>query len=779
MCPAVAATCCGRPTTGSNLQQSTSKPIELGDLVKRRRRKHVFIGAIIILLAYHYEMYTQRSSLFTMTNQQYNYLTTWCLPDFPVFIRLCAAESHALEVQPPPTNHTRNNHTMSLAKTLPLDNEKTINLSKLTTITTRATNSNNNNNSNATTVTNTTANVGARNATTPSNATTTITRHQHYTNVLCNSRCNCVILEPLTSEQQHQLAETQQKSLGPNTTGGSTGSQQKASELDLIAFNEDYSLDYEQPNSVSLGNEDSIGPEEMASSLAPHETTTTSTATTISNLPLVSQSLGQSTRAEQNATSQDSTIAASKNSPLPGGEPSRPGTTNSTSSKPKPSASSLEATKPTNTPVQQPSSAGMSLFPLHLHHHHLQREREPNGPQLYAQSLYSAQAPKLSYHAHTPYLKSSSPGLEGSAAPMAPPGGPMPSHGYFMRPGYPASQSAHQMRLNQARSSQPPPPSGQQRLVPLRSMDMSAKLRLNVSTAFSSSSGHQRQPSDNISDIDWKKFPHLIDSVESMLTDIDRQDIQSLILRDNGLQFELWSELYALLASQFRQHLFHLDLSHNSLVKLGITFTGYIEHHLAAHGTWPGLTNQSSVNNTADRADATRWAPQMGGNKVKVSARMRHSLLLSGGKLYTLVQQRLATSGKIMVNDSANQANFTQQHQHHETNSTMLLLQPMLIKALDLSHNKLKWLINDQFRALKHVQTIRLDHNRIRYIHQHAFSGLESLRFLNLNFNRLQVIYIEQFQTNYNLLVSMMTQQSDQIPQLPVYLQIRTTMNTD
>ena len=74
--------------------------------------------------------------------------------------------------------------------------------------------------------------------------------------------------------------------------------------------------------------------------------------------------------------------------------------------------------------------------------------------------------------------------------------------------------------------------------------------------------------------------------------------------------------------------------------------------------------------------------------------------------------------------------------------------------ALDLSHNKLKWLINDQFRAIRRVQSIRLDHNRLRFVHQQAFNGLESLRYLNLNSNRLQTIYIEQFQTNYNLLVS-------------------------
>lgn len=455
---------------------------------------------------------------------------------------------------------------------------------------------------------------------------------------------------------------------------------------------------------------------------------------------------------------------------------------------------------------QQQHQPGMTLFPLpnHLHnhlrahHHPLQHQplgagsgRDASGPQLYAQSLYSSQAPKLSYHAHTPYLKSQVQPSGGPAASILAAGQQradahqpaVPSTGaqatYAYQSGYSHMRSTylshHLRQLNPVGGRASSLLSGQtndyniiyapqQRvLVALKTLDLSAKLKRK-------SPASPEATLDQTRDTNWRDSPQLISSVEDMLIAIEQDDIQSLILRDNEMQFELWSELYALLAVHMRQHLFHIDLSHNALAKLGITFTGYIEHHLAAHGSWPfGVNNgnQSSSNanqsNTADLVGLNEVGTGQAGAKQtssksatsRANPRARHTLL-SGGKLYTLIQQRLV--GRQLF--ARNQSGHRQKQQvgaapmGANLSHVSLLQQPLLVRALDLSHNRLKWLINDQFRALKYVQAIRLDHNRIRYIHQHAFSGLESLRFLNLNFNRLQVIYIEQFQTNYNLLVS-------------------------
>lgn len=480
---------------------------------------------------------------------------------------------------------------------------------------------------------------------------------------------------------------------------------------------------------------------------------------------------------------------------------------------------------------------GMTLFPLptHLHnhlraHHHPHQHqplgagsgRDANGPQLYAQSLYSSQAPKLSYHAHTPYLMAQvQPAANNLGLPVLVTGQQqqqqqqtmMAADSQQVQPSTAAAQanhpyqggysphmrstySGHHLRqLNPIRTSNSLLSSQtndhipnnnnhvpQQRvLLALRTLDLSTKLKWT----------NPQPTKDSSADTNWHESPELISNIEAMLLAIERDNIQSLILRDNELQFELWSELYALLAVQMRQHLFHIDLSHNALPKLGITFTGYIEHHLAAHGSWPFNSNSNNNNNNNGNQTFSISANQSGamfgpnevGNqpngakqiKSPASAsasasasaaatlnranptRPRHSLL-SGGKLYTLVQQRLVAGRPSFSINQTIGGHWRRQQIAPQTSANLthvtLLQQPLLVRALDLSHNRLKWLINDQFRALKYVQTIRLDHNRIRYIHQHAFSGLESLRFLNLNFNRLQVIYIEQFQTNYNLLVS-------------------------
>lgn len=391
--------------------------------------------------------------------------------------------------------------------------------------------------------------------------------------------------------------------------------------------------------------------------------------------------------------------------------------------------------------------------------------------------------------------------------------------------------------------------------------------------AVGGSGGHMSGSGDgntnNINSNNWLESESLMDNLEKILLEIDKDKSQSLILSHNEMQFEFWSELYGLLAAPLRRHLIYLDLSHNSLSKLGITFTGYIEHHLAVHASWPfssgsnsgnsqasnGLSsfgfgpiyaaqqynlhsnnNGSSHQNAANHQQQTQTlqanqnapislhnststnstptsistseihtsllslprpprpqflgetmgapsgiggGPTGSGNpanpflsqSIKSSASKmflqtanritysRHSSsLLSSGKLFTMMQQKLAAAGSPLALSTAlaTDGNTSTAAAAAITTATSvnILHQMTLLKALDLSHNKLKWLINDQFKALKHVQIIRLNNNRLRYIHQHAFSGLESLRYLNLDFNRLQVIYVEQFQTNYNLLVS-------------------------
>lgn len=752
----------------------------------------------------------------------------------------------------------------------------------------------------ATTTTSTSSTTINNGTTMPANSTTTNHQYQvqQQLNVLCNSRCNCVLLVPLFSSSlaltnsrpelesgAGKLAAGRREeasSPGASSASGVIGTTEatlqattnnaptttgndnigESSEQALIAFNEDYSLDYEQTQASSTtttttttttngnGSDDSTSAEPVAGlnpAAAGNDRAATRRVTSaegpLSSLANVASSAVAGSEQQKGGQGSNNNSGHVSASPTPNQannsndsisllEPTLPTgnfTTTANENENLDLDSSPNATTSTANPSdvagsgssrhQQPLQAkqsdqlqpkkqpGMTLFPLptphlrlnqhhQLHHHHpLGAQRESSGPQLYAQSLYSSQAPKLSYHAHTPYLKSASSSnnnaqqqhqntLAGSiqsdvatqvGAQNVPATGP-----HHSKPATPGGVQGnpfqyHHMRSNylahHLRQQQDKLPISNNNyiasnanyvfpqqfvLMPLKMMNMSQRLTFtsqhnnnnnnNVSSS-NNNSANLNQVNDFYQDIDhnWKDYPELINQIQLMLDEIEEKQIQSLSLSHNELQFELWSELYALLAVQMRQHLFHLNLSHNSLMKLGITFTGYVEHHIAAHNGWPiqqtnnqqaNQTTSSSVNNLLGSNGVAKSNPFL--NK---QARMRHSLF-SGGKLYNLIKEkkRNETSGSL--------------NSMHPLNTSTLLQQPLLIKALDLSHNKIKWLIKDQFRALKHVQTIRLDYNRIRYIHQHAFSGLESLRFLNLNFNRLQVIYIEQFQTNYNLLVS-------------------------
>lgn len=306
------------------------------------------------------------------------------------------------------------------------------------------------------------------------------------------------------------------------------------------------------------------------------------------------------------------------------------------------------------------------------------------------------------------------------------------------------------------------------RLRPLKTIDCSAKLRLVRNQPDLDAPGEHRsspatteteQP-DALSEESpsgWTENVQVADQASQLLARLVADGAQSLVLRNNEMQFELWSELYTLLALPLRHQLFHLDLSRNSLSKLGVTFTGYIERHLAARqlNTWPFAPNQDSSPASSD--------VQAGANKMQTltfkRTRTRYSIG-NGGRLYNAVMERhIAYLNELNDSSTEHQPPTSAGNGHSAShNSTQqlasILQQPMLLRGLDLSHNKLKWLISDQFRSIKHVQTIRLDFNKIRYIHQHAFDGLEYLRYVNLNSNKLQVIYIEQFQSNYKLLVS-------------------------
>lgn len=310
------------------------------------------------------------------------------------------------------------------------------------------------------------------------------------------------------------------------------------------------------------------------------------------------------------------------------------------------------------------------------------------------------------------------------------------------------------------------------RLVPLIQLDLSAELRIvrdppnsyNDAEASSSSSvpvvdTDQLDTSDDSTEERWNDSLQLVDQVSKLMGQLSsrRPRIQSLNLRNNEMQFELWSEIYALLAIPLRHQLLHLDLSHNSLSKLGVTFTGFIERHLAVRqiSEWPFASTTI--------ANSSLIVPSTGPGKSSSQARSRTRYSIAhGGKLYNAVMQRHIA---YLANGTySNASGSPTQQQLAASNASIqlasLLQQPMQLRALDLSHNKLKWLINDQFRSIKLIQSIRLDHNRIRYIHQHAFNGLGSLRFLDLSSNKLQVIYVEQFQTNFKLMVSILDQQT-------------------
>lgn len=292
---------------------------------------------------------------------------------------------------------------------------------------------------------------------------------------------------------------------------------------------------------------------------------------------------------------------------------------------------------------------------------------------------------------------------------------------------------------------------------------------------------------------------NLTQQLASWIQEIEQNEIESLSLAHNSLEFELWAELYALLVLHARPHLYKLDLSHNELVKLGVAFTGYMEHHLIQNSNsseWPFssfssmhpfpsslATNQSSSSSIGATGNANKYT-SAGTNLIsqfpglfvqnsqsQLTKQTKTYTLTSGGKLFSQVQLLLLSNSNQPANSTTTTTTSNLNETTTTTTSTTTIPMPALsspfqtgpnananfimqIKALDLSHNSLKWLINDQFRALKHVQSIRLERNRIRFMHQHAFTGLESLRYLNLAHNKLQLIYMEQFQTNYNLQVS-------------------------
>lgn len=503
--------------------------------------------------------------------------------------------------------------------------------------------------------------------------------HLHQLNVLCNSKCNCVLL---TSRSSPPPGGEQSKPDNNETTS--------------VAFGEDYSID--EDDNVINNDDDQININDRATTRSPASQRTEVNATTLMGNPVSAKA--------NNSNSQNS----------------------------------LE------TQQQQ--------------HQHLSKLINNNGKQtgsaafgrdLNQQQLYASQAPKLSLHAHQ---QQALPGLLHAEPPPPAAYNPFP---HSIRSNY----LAHHMRSKQssgaatanssstgtsniggASSRQLPMPANfadlnqQQQIKPLKA--------LNLSREFSQFSANFSGQPDSVSGEQANATRELVVLIEKMLASIDDNDQQSLILQHNNLQFDLWSDLYATLAIHFRLNLYHLDLSHNSLVKLGVTFTGYLEHHLASHNnSWPikannyntSTTEQTNPNDLSPLGNSYKSSKMSTSVSSTSSAKLKHTLL-SGGKIYSAIQRRHQLRN-----------NQTQKSKH-------ILQQPMLLRALDLSHNKLKWLINDQFRMLKHLQTLRLDHNEIKYIHQHAFSGLEALRFLNLNFNKLQVIYIEQFQNNYNLLVS-------------------------
>lgn len=457
-----------------------------------------------------------------------------------------------------------------------------------------------------------------------------------------------------------------------------------------------------------------------------------------------------------------------------------------------------------NRPQQQPVAASS--------------ERVANGPHLYAPLLYSSQMAKLSYQPQTAYLIPSSGELSSSSisgggingtqqqlqrhtsmsasssvssasflgqplvgsetlvaaaeastlAPPLPPGGQQ-THPFHHHPRMGANYLPHHLRPSQQQQPDQKLAASKNlpinanlnsmahKLIPLKRLEMkllndhqqqqhnnnnnhsSNPAEQNYTTTATSSNSRTDIPANyyNETGQSFHDNPQLIESLQLMMSRLEENEIESLLFRHNEMRFELWSEVYALLAtSRAGQHLLHLDLSHNALGQLGFTFTGYIEHHLAQHGSWPTQT-QAGRNQSQTRRDALSTS----------NARLRHSSqMLTSGRLFGLVQARLAQTN--------------QSHKVNQTTTTTKQQQMLAIAALDLSHNQLKRLINDQFRALKFAQSIRLDHNKLRYIHQHAFAGLESLRYLNLNFNQLQVIYVEQFQTNYNLVVSISTHRS-------------------
>lgn len=379
-----------------------------------------------------------------------------------------------------------------------------------------------------------------------------------------------------------------------------------------------------------------------------------------------------------------------------------------------------------------------------------QYHQTATGPQLYAQSLYSNSAPKLSFHAHSPHYISSGGGGGG--------GGGL---------GGDSSLDGQQQQLESAlvtpsgggpnRKQKSPLGGHHHHGRQLRALAPLKTLSLSNGSLFEAPQAQQQAEPQVVAP-----------RVARMLERIASEGIQSLDLSSNQLQFELFTEIYSLLIMPMRFHLFHLNLSHNSLIKLGVTFTGYIEHNLilAAHHNnntirWPfaqtsrnttSTTNNSTPSNSLNSTQQNELTlsglshAKLKSSRNNANGNFRHPKL-GDGRLFNLVN--LATS-------SANSDNNNRSSLIHLNASLIATHQFALIRGLDLSYNKLKWLINDQFRTLKYVQSIRLDHNRLRYIHQQAFNGLESLKYLNLNHNRIQTIYVEQFQTNYNLLVSIL-----------------------
>lgn len=515
--------------------------------------------------------------------------------------------------------------------------------------------------------------------------------------VLCNSRCKCARLEPTSSPNETSAAE-------------------------LVAFGDELALDQDEPG--ASGWPMSVPKRQSDRSSAPNQ----------NNASHVQ--VGGQPEARQSQLVGVASMGAL--APSGGARDDWTRRANSTSA------------------LKTLHDASLTLFPASQSHPSFADQDKPAGPH---ESHRLSTAPK---HAATPPG-----GLAGLHAYL--PGA------YLRRLGLGQQPSTAQPAL----AAPPPPqnlggPSGGSdfweleqpiaaRLVPLSQLDLSAKLRIRrdlpnspaeVEASSSASVGpdtDQLDASDDSTEERWNESLQLVDQVSQMMGTLSSAQarVQALVLRNNEMQFELWAEVYALLALPLRHQLFQLDLSHNSLSKLGVTFTGYIERHLAVRqiAYWPFTsTNLANSSSTVSSSIGAKLPAQQ-------RLRTRYSIA-NGGKLYNAVMQRhiayLANSSNFAAGSSA--------HEQHINNATIhlanLIQQPMQLRALDLSHNKLKWLISDQFRSIKFIQTIRLDYNRIRYIHQHAFNGLGSLRYVNLNSNKLQVIYIEQFQTNFKLMVS-------------------------